>query len=664
MRHFKLTMLFLGLIGLSIVAIVKAQDFSSTEPRHFSPDSGGAFVSSENSNANGTASVATDTNAATKSVTRQSTSLQQRLEAINRANFFDGEKQSPAKESKPEADSSWDATGGTHSVLKRTPADEPESKPEPPSQGPSVPAAQPTSRRGSFDQFPSEREEETTNRFPPPAEEFPRSDSNVLFSGQSPALTVKTEGPKTIVVGRRSIYKVTLLNTGTIAAKDVGVLVRLPKWAELASQNVSVGATQLTNQEGENGVHWKLGELVGQTSHTLNLHIIPRESRPIDLAIDWAFMPTTSLARIEVLEPKLEMSLFGPKEVLYGETKSFTITLSNPGTGDAENVVLNVMPIAPGSGEISSKPIGTIKAGGREVIEIELTADQAGRLAVKAQSFADGGLRAEATEDVLVRRAQLQATVAGPPVKYAGTVAAFQARVANTGDAAAGNVVTELILPTGSKYVSSSDDGMYDETRGIVRWRIGPMHSGAVRLFNVKCILNNAGENRTELHASAQGDLTASQSLATKVEAMADLKMEINDPQGPLPVGEVMIYEVKIVNRGTKRAEQIRAMMFFSKGVEPVGVEGVKATISPGEVQTNVIDAIEAGESIVIRIKAKADQPGNHKFGAKLQCINPDTRLSCEESTRFYGEAVVAETTPLQATRVTPELPQRLDIRR
>ena len=73
------------------------------------------------------------------------------------------------------------------------------------------------------------------------------------------------------------------------------------------------------------------------------LDLIPRGNRPLDLGVTWTFSPAQSVTQIQVQEPKLQLSVVGPQDVLFGETKVYTITVSNPGTGDAENVVLNLL---------------------------------------------------------------------------------------------------------------------------------------------------------------------------------------------------------------------------------------------------------------------------------------------------------------------------------
>ena len=95
------------------------------------------------------------------------------------------------------------------------------------------------------------------------------------------------------------------------------------------------------------------------------------------------------------------------------------------------------------------------------------------------------------------------------------------------------------------------------------------MPPGSERTFELQCVLNAAGDNQVQLLAVAEKDLTATAAVATRVDALADLKLEVRDPQGPVAVGEDAVYEIIIRNRGTKAAEGIDVVSFFSTASKP-----------------------------------------------------------------------------------------------
>jgi uncharacterized repeat protein (TIGR01451 family) len=481
-----------------------------------------------------------------------------------------------------------------------------------------------------------------------------RSDSDVLLTNRAPALSFETEGPRRVIIGREATYRVAMINMGQVDARNVIVSVKLPPWAEVASSSASVGSPQMdTDVDQHTVVSWSISHLPARGRETLVLNIVPRDSRPFDLAVGWAFAPEHSMAQIEVQEPKLEISINGPDEIQYGETEIYTVTLANPGTGTAENVVLNLLPIVAQQQVAGSRSIGPLRAGERKSIAIELTAHQAGRLQVKAMAHAEGGLRSEVSQDVTVRRAHLELVLLGPPRNFAATSATYKIRVENTGDATAEDAVLVASLPAGAQFISSTDGGKFEEAKGQVQWHVGSLRPGAVRVLELRCELNSPGDNRLDVQCQASRDLSVARSLVTRVEALADLKLFVNDPKGAIAIGQEAVYEVKVVNRGTKIAEGVQVVTYFSEGIEPVEVRGWRGEVETGQVVMQPVEVIAPGQEVVFRITARAHQPGNHVFRAELQCGMPETRLAAEEWTKYYSPEDVAgqESTAAEETK-------------
>jgi uncharacterized repeat protein (TIGR01451 family) len=158
--------------------------------------------------------------------------------------------------------------------------------------------------------------------------------------------------------------------------------------------------------------------------------------------------------------------------------------------------------------------------------------------------------------------------------------------------------------------------------------------------------MHEEGEKQFVVEARAAGDLRANAAAATRVEALADLKLVVNDPPGAIPVGKEVTYEVRVINRGTKAASGVEISAFFSEGIEPTTTEGLPARIAPGQAVAGPLPTLEAGAEVVLKIKAKADQAGSHIFRAVVQCTTPETRLAAEETTKFFGAGPAASPTP------------------
>ncbi len=224
----------------------------------------------------------------------------------------------------------------------------------------------------------------------------------------------------------------------------------------------------------------------------MQVRLIPRKSRPFELGVQWTISPVSTQATVEVQEPQLTVNLTGPNDILFGQTKIYKLTLANPGTGDAENVTIHLSPLSDPNAPMTKHPIGILAAGESKIIEIEMTARQAGKVVIKAMATADNGLQAQLQEEVQVRRAGLNITATAPKSKFTGTTATMNIQVSNPGDAAAEKVTVSAIVPSGAKFISGSG-GKFNPETNTVTWTIPSLAAGAEQVYEMKCLLMAPG---------------------------------------------------------------------------------------------------------------------------------------------------------------------------
>jgi uncharacterized repeat protein (TIGR01451 family) len=264
-----------------------------------------------------------------------------------------------------------------------------------------------------------------------------------------------------------------------------------------------------------------------------------------------------------------------------------------------------------------------------------------------------GDLSAEAQEKVMVRRAKLDLAVEAPQLVFAGSEATYKVKVTNTGDAPAESTQVGALLPEGSEYLGGIA-GVKAAKNGQIVWSAGTLAPGASGSYEFSIEMKTAGNFEVFLQTKA-GDVEAATSASTKVEAVADLKLTVADPQGPHPVGDEVTYEITITNRGTKAARKVAVVVNFSEGIDPISVEGGTADIGSGQASFHPIATIDAGGAHKLKIKAKADRAGSHVFRAEVRCTDPETRLASEQTTRFFGSG--ASVTNPAANTVKSEAP-------
>lgn len=476
---------------------------------------------------------------------------------------------------------------------------------------------------------------------------------------QNPVLSVKTLGPRRISVGKESSYELILRNAGQAAADEVVVTVDLPEWADVVGSEVSTGQTDNTaSAQSPRQLAWRIARLEAKGQEKMVLRLVPRQSRPIELGVTWDYTPVASQMVIEVQEPRLEMHLDGAREVIFGQRELYRLELANTGNGDAENVEISLLPVGTGDTAAATHKFGTLAAGDKKTIEVELTARQTGTLTIKVDARGDGNLATSLTETIQVRRAELQLTVEAPKMQFVGAQVTYRIRVVNPGNAAATNVQLLAQLPLGTKYLSSTAEGKLDAEQRELTWKLDSLAPAAEQTFDVVCSLERPGISRMEVTATADTELTASANAATQVEAIADLRLDVVDPAGAVQVGEDAVYQIEVRNRGSKSADDVDIVAYFSRGIEPYTVEGASHRIAPGQVVFDKIPTVGPGQTLTLKIRAKAEVAGSHVFRAEVYCKPLETRLVAEETTHFYGgSADSPEDATVQRHETVPSVP-------
>ena len=460
------------------------------------------------------------------------------------------------------------------------------------------------------------------------------------FSMVAPMIQVDTFGPKTIGILKKSQFKVVARNQSSIDAERVNLAITLPNWIRIENVNATTGRKEVTDDQKSSRIIWSIDRISANSTQTITIDAVPAKAEMFDFQVEMVQQPRNGVSHVQVTEPRLDMKIAGPNEVMYGETATYQVAVRNPGTGTAENVVV-MLPEALG-GERAT--LGDIGPGEEKNFRVELMARTAGVLDLATSAAATGNLQTSAAKQILVRRAALLAEVKGPEMKYAGSVGMYDVEIKNSGDATARDVVAALALPNGVSYVEGID--AVDVIESGLRWSIGTLDAGDSRRYRIAMQLNVDGQVQMELGARGQGDIAAVGQVTTFVETVADLTLLVEDPKGPLPTGQDVDYSIRIRNRGTKSANGLNLVMQFSEGVEPTSASGQEHQLTTGQVVFDAIKTIEPGEEIVVRVAAKAVKSGTHIFRAQLTCSESDERDVSEGTTQFYGNDAPTKSNP------------------
>jgi uncharacterized repeat protein (TIGR01451 family) len=470
----------------------------------------------------------------------------------------------------------------------------------------------------------------------------------------SPRLEVETEGDPRAIVGQEALYRIRITNRGGSSAEQIVLTVEIPSWLEIAQPEISAGTTSVIPREGNKEIRdfvWKVSRVEAQAEELLVLHLIPQQRKSVDLRINYDFFKPATVAKIVVQEPILEMELQGPDEVLWGTNVGYKLLVRNSGNGDAENVKLELLQTG---SDMKSCELPVLKAGEEQVIDVEVWTGKQEHIDINIQATGQYDIAAKVNKRVNVLRPNIVMAVDSPTVQFVGSPAEFQIKVQNIGNAAARDIVLSAAIPLGAKFISSTAGGELTSENQIV-WKIDSILVGDVFSASVICEPKREGTCKLETSIGDKSGELASCAGSFEAEAIVELKLEVENPQGPVEVGQEAVYTLNVVNRGTKAAENVEIKAAFGGGLEPYGVEGGNASLmSDGQVFFDKIPTITSGQSILLKVKAKAEKPGNHRIRTEVLCAAANVHLVNENTTYFYQKQRGKSTTVVSSDSTLP----------
>jgi hypothetical protein len=480
-----------------------------------------------------------------------------------------------------------------------------------------------------------------TSAIPSIPSTIPASANSAAFSREMkvPGVKVTVNGPSSILVNEEGRYEVVAKNEGTESLNGLIVRVAVPSQVTLGNVAVSDGVAHPDNDKDGNTIIWELEQIPAGGSKNAVLMLKTAKAEHFALGIEWTGLPQNAEMKIEVQQPQLALALEGPSEVHFGKPQMYRIRVRNTGNADvrAVSVALTAEPYGSNQSEI-----GDIAAGTERIVEVELTFQQSGVLPIVATAgSALSKVDARSAIDVLVKQSELVAAWYGPTEFYQGSEIDYELELSNTGSIAALATNCMMKLPPGTDVVSLPPGATRNGDQ--IKWEIRKLDPQEKQVFPIRVSFSKLGDNQIVFTGECSSSTTTRAEFKTNIDSIADLHLTVSDPVAPAPVGQPVVYEVVIANRGKKSANDIEVIAQFSDGIEPVRMEGHAGRIVPGQAIFNSIQSIGPNDKLVLRIHAEASKPGVHRFRVEVKSKGSDTDLLEEESTRYLATSVKSD---------------------
>lgn len=458
------------------------------------------------------------------------------------------------------------------------------------------------------------------------------SSSTNRMTGAGPMVSVEVRQPETVSVGRASTCSFVVRNTGGSIAGNVILEAYVPETVKIASaEPKTVEAESLT---------WTLGELEAGEERTVRVEMVPTASGAVEVQsfVRYSGQVKTTFT---VVEPKLKLTLAGPKEAQLGEAAPYVITVSNPGSGAARNVVISAK-IPAGlehrRGNNLTMQVGSLNPGESRNVRLALTAIDAGDQALQIQATAEGDLSDQAAAAVAVVAPKLDLQIEGPKIRHAGRRGRYAVKVSNPGNIATSNVRAKYRIPEGFELLEA-DRGGRRAADGTIEWFVGQLAPGESSVFTVTVRAKQLGTFTHQAGVVSEHGATKSADMTTRVEGVASLAITIQDRDDPVEVGQETLYEIRIANEGSRDATNVVLSCELPTGMKVTGVRGpVRYTTRNGVLEFAPLETLAAGKSSVYQVIVSATGGGSQRLRARLTSDSVREPLISEELTRVYAD--------------------------
>ena len=294
----------------------------------------------------------------------------------------------------------------------------------------------------------------------------------------------------------------------------------------------------------------------------------------------------------------------------FGDNVTYTVTVTNDGIGDANNVVIT---------DVLDKGLKFLNATGNFTYDektgtitwtVDLAKGETKTFNVNVTVLGYGVLpnTVAAGNKTAVRNITVPEIITVKEVNssdiHIGDEITYTITVSNSGKINATNVVIRDILPEGLKFINASNGGVYDPVTGIITWILNITANSTVDLTADVCV-NKSGNITNTVNV---GNKTSNCTIESG--DIVDLEIHIVADKSEIYVGDNIVYTVTVINNGPSDAINTIANILIPNALSILSYNATKGTfdITSGNWS---IGNLTNGEKVVLTFVAKALNEGN-----------------------------------------------------
>jgi uncharacterized repeat protein (TIGR01451 family) len=452
---------------------------------------------------------------------------------------------------------------------------------------------------------------------------------------KSSAIQVDKLAPAQVMVGEVFGMTLRVTNLTDQALGNVVLTERLGDNLEIAESSVKLENTVA-------GRVWKLGDLGPNEVVVIDLTASARKPERIATCLSVAY-DTTLCSTIPVVQPALRLVASGTAAALACEDIVYRYTLTNAGTGAAEDVVLRVeLPegLTDAGGRRSiTRNVGSLASGKSIELSLEALATRPGRFEHSASATGSNGLAAKSQPvATAVTRPLLEITEVGPKSAFIGRNLSYDVTVKNTGDGTARDTLIVHEIPAGLSFASATQGGR--QVGGNVQWNLGDVAPGGSATVNLKLKADSLGNFVARTSTRAYCAEEASATATTSVTGIPGVQLEVVDLEDPVEVGQVLTYLITVTNTGTAQVTNLKVTASMPEGTEFVSADGSTQPMAGaganGAIALTPLGVLAPKAKATWQVRLRATRASDARFAVSLTSDQLSSPVTESEATNYY----------------------------
>jgi uncharacterized repeat protein (TIGR01451 family) len=449
-----------------------------------------------------------------------------------------------------------------------------------------------------------------------------------------PTLSLESSPPAIATIGKMVEHHILVKNIGPMAAEQVEIRGTVSIDSELMETEPKAEIVNST-------MVWRVARIAVGGEQRITIRVKPLVVGELSCQTNVSFR-TTASTKTPAREPRLKLLCEAPGSVSVGAEVRLVMHISNVGSAPAENV--RIRQVIPGimltAGRSGAKPlvleVGTLQPGESRILETTSIARESGLVRINMIAQTEDGTQTTAEHVMRVIAARLSLTTSGPEYRNVEQRGTYQFTVGNSSDVTATNVNLMVGLPEGLEFQDASGDAIFNPEKRTIAWAIGSLDPQQRREFTITVLPTSEGQHLQRAVAWADGNLIAKADKATRVEGLASLVMEVTDVDDPIELGGNTVYQIHIMNRGTKPAERIQIYAAVPDGMIPQRVESSgRYRVQGQQIQFEAIPSLAPQSSMTIQIHVRGVMKGTQQFRAVMTSPDLTNAVMAEESTEI-----------------------------